>query len=309
MLHPIQTRVHIPNSPEILGGSIAAVGMGAVLSLDRLQGSRARREFRAHPEFYTAEEPNAGETLGFLPGCQVNGRSVFNRVRSHVENQDIIVAGYPERSFDIEQICEGLGRELMNQRANKPNFICQSMGSIVMRHFLEYARINGISERTEGFGNIVFDDPIHDYTDVQPKYRLLLKAATSTRNSWIIDQLKPSVMSHITKRVDSFSNDTHLETIASQGSFIMRTDHPNGVYDDLVESVYYIHGPSGDKVARTQQALQKYRANFPTKLIEIVDQDRAPLSHTAEEAELPTLLRYANRRSILSELTEQYHTA
>ena len=112
-------------------------------------------------------------------------------------------------------------------------------------------------------------------------------------------------MSHVNKRSDSFSTHTHLETIASEGSFIMRRDHPNDNYDDLVESVVYVHGPSGDRVARTQQALAKYMVNFPATLQVIVDDNRAPLSHTAEEAELPTLLHYANRRNILSGLTGQ----
>lgn len=305
MLTQTQIRPHIPNSPEILGGGIAALGMGAVLSIDRLQGTRAIREFRTNPEFYTADNNHAGETLGFLPGCQVDGRSVFTRLSRYAENQNIIVAGYPERTFNIEQVCEGLGREIIERRAHKPNFICQSMGGIVMRHFLDYAHSSGIADYTEGFGNIVLDDPIHDYDDVQRTYHVLLRAATSTRGSWIIDKLKPTVMSHVNKRGDSFSTHTHLETIASEGSFIMRRDHPNDNYDDLVESVHYIHGPSGDRVARTEQALRKYMTNFPTKLHEVVDDNRAPMSHTAEEAELPTLLHYASRGHILTKLTEQ----
>lgn len=303
MLTQTQIRPHLSNSPEILGGGIAALGVGAVLSIDQLHGSRVRRELRDYPEFYTTQSNDMEETLGFLPGCQVDGRAVFSRLARHVDEHNIIVAGYPERNFDIEQVCEGLGRELINQRANKPNFICQSMGGIVMRHFLEYARSSGLSEYTEGLGNIVLDDPIHDYSDVQKTYHLLLRAASSTRGSWVVDKLKPTVMAHVIRRGDSFSNNTHLETIASEGAFIMRQDHPNGNYDDLVESVIYIHGPQGDRVARTQQALDKYQHNFPTKLQEVVDDSRAPLSHTAEEADLSTMLQYTKHRNILSGLT------
>lgn len=305
MLTQTQIRPHLSNSPEILGGGIAALGVGAVLSIDQLHGSRVRRELRDYPEFYTTQSNDMEETLGFLPGCQVDGRAVFNRVQRHVNDQNIIVAGYPERKFDIEEVCEGLGRELINRRVNKPNFICQSMGGLVLLHFIDYAESSGLTEHTEGFGNIVLDDPIHDYSDVQKKYHLLLRAATSTRNSWMIDKLKPSVMSRLTKREDGFSTNTHLETIASEGAFIMRKDHPTANYDHLVESVTYVHGPSGDRVARTQQALEKYTRNFPSKLNEIIDAARAPQSHTAEESELVTLLRYAGRKPILSQSTGQ----
>lgn len=301
MLNPTQTRVHIPNNPEILGGGIAAVGMGAVLSLDRLQGSRAVREFRSYPDFYTADN-NAAETLGLLPGCQTDGELEFDQLRSGSFNQNLVVADYPEKNFDIKQVCRGLGDAFLRLEARKPNIICKSTGGIVVRHFLEYAQESGLAEQLDGFGSIVLDDAIHDASDVRLAYRALVKGATLTRNSWVVDRLKPQIMSHIAGK-DSFSNRAHVETVASEGAFINRTDHPDGDYSHLVESVYFIHGPAGDRVAKTTDAVRKFHANFPGKLVEVVDTDRAPLSHTGGKHELPLLLQYATNRPIIPELT------
>jgi hypothetical protein len=79
---------------------------------------------------------------------------------------------------------------------------------------------------------------------------------------------------------DGFSAKSHIATVADQGHFILG-QHPNGSYEDIVETSYFVHGPGRDNVVRTLQSLLKFRGRFGPSLIEAIDQSRPAGNHTA----------------------------
>lgn len=290
MLELIQK--HEQHSPDLLHGGTLALGLGMAVAVDHFASSHDLHALRTEAQFHTQHHPDNTETIVVLPGCQMNGKKLFDTVAPMARNANLIVADYPDRGFNIEQVCAGVAAELRTMRTERPNIICQSMGGLVLRHFLEYAEDTGLADQTEGFGSIVLDDALHDSRDIRPTYSMLLRGARAARNSWCADHIKPLLMTKST----GFSTQSHVITAADQGEFILHGPHPNGNYQSLVEQSYFVHGPAGDKVVKTDQSLLKFRGNFGPTMREITDQHRSPKSHTAGAEHTPLLLALAQYR-------------
>ena len=263
-------------------GRAVEVALGTAFTLDQLFGARSSAIRRTNPEFYTARPDGARHTLGVLPGCQSDGKAFFDQLVPRTPNTALVTVDYPKHGFNIEAICEGLAKQLLAARAERPSLLCQSMGGIVMRHFLEYAQSTGVAEQLGGFSNIVLDSSPFDQQDVRTKYRLLLDAAAVGHTSWTAD--------HIKRLINRPT--VNLDTIHGQGNFI-RAVHPTGPLPDIMDAVYYIQGHK-DSVINTEQAALKYADVTPHGKFELVtDTSRPEFSHTADVPHYGFELRYA----------------
>jgi hypothetical protein len=258
-------------------GLVTAAAVGAY-ELDHHLGDHDNVTRRASPEFYVNHPDDAWQTLGVLPGCQIDSKRYFDSLLSFTTDTHLVVTAYPEHSFDVEQVCEGLANNLLRSRIERPSLLCQSMGGIVMRHFLDYCQTQGVTEKLGGFGSIVMDSSPFDGQDIHRQSRLLLKAAGFARSSKVLDKAKRVSMLAWDK--SNMSAGAHLDTIYAEGKFIDDT-HPTNALPDIMDSVYYVHG-SNDFVINTDQASRKYEHISPAgKFYDILDSSRPERSHTA----------------------------
>ncbi len=290
MLSSTQKHSQIPNNFE--KGLMPVLAVGTVFAIDQIFGAHSNATRRTTPEFHTAHlNQGARHTLGVLPGCQTNGRLFFESLAKVTPNTKLIATDYPEHTFNVEAVCEGLAKQLVKNRAERPALLCESMGGIVMRHFLHYAQQTGVAEKLGGFGPIILDASPFDLQDVHDSHKRLLTMASSkgVRSSMTLDFLKRQIYSHV---AGPMSAGAHLDTIRSEGLF-MGQSHPDGSLPDIMDAVYYVHGPS-DHVVNTNCALPRYQAITPAhKFFAIEDTLRQPGEHTAGERQLPLLLHYA----------------
>lgn len=281
MLSSTQKRTSKPIIRGVETGFAAALVVGTAFTLDHFFGAHETATRRTNPEFYTARQ-GARHTLGVLPGCQSDGRLFLEKLRPFAPDTTLVGVDYPKHGFDQEAVCEGLAKQLIAARAERPSLLCQSMGGMVMRHFMEYAEATGVAEKLGGFGAIVLDSSPFDGHDIRKSYRLLLEAASVGRTSWAADHIKRLIN----------RPDTPLDTIHGQGSF-MNAQHPDGPLPDIMDAVYYIQGPH-DHVINTPQAAQKYANISPLGKFQVItDLSRPEHSHTADVAHYGFELRFA----------------
>lgn len=290
MLTSTQKRSQIPNNFE--KGIVPVLAVGAAFTIDQLFGAHGNATRRTNPEFHTARlNQGARHTLGVLPGCQTNGRMFFDSLVPLTPNTKLIATDYPEHTFNVEAVCAGLANQLIKNRAERPALLCESMGGIVMRHFLHYAQQTGVAEKVGGFGPIVLDASPFDLEDVSEHHKRLLNMASSAgvRSSMTLDFLKRQIYSHVK---GPMSAGAHLDTISAEGQFMGQT-HPDGPLPDIMEAIHYVHGPS-DHVVDTNRALARYQAIAPAgKFFAVQDTLRAPGEHTALYEHQPLLLQLA----------------
>lgn len=273
--------------PALTTASVAA----AAIAIDQLLGMYGNSRRRSHPDFLPAHLEADHHTLAVLPGCQTNSQMFLKALEPRTPNSKLIVTDYPEKKFNIEQICENLSDRLIMARAEKPALFCQSMGGIVMRHFLRYADQMGTAEKLGGFGNIVLDASPFDYSDVRESSKLLATAASAPmiRTSRIVDFLKPHVYGRIAGQMSAAA---HLDTIRSETKF-MQQHHPDTSLPDVMDAVYYIHGPF-DHVVNTDKALSRYRDVTPHgKFTSVLHETRKHGDHTVDMSQLEFVLGYA----------------
>ncbi len=290
MLSSTQKRTHqIPLTHGLRSSGVAAIAFGTAFTLDHLIGAHESQTRRTNPEFYTDSQPGRQHTLGILPGCQIDGKALFGRLLLHTPETNLIVTDYPKRGFDVEAICEGLAKQLLKVRAERPSLLCQSMGGMVVRHFMEYADRTGLAEKVGGFDTIILDSSPFDDSDIHRRYTTLLGAAAAGQNSWAANHIKPLIMQH----GHGWSAHTPLSAVVSQGNF-MHAEHPNEQIPDIAGRIVYVHGPSADPVIDTEQAIHKYEQLFGNRFEAVVDMNRPPHSHTAGTPQIDFLLSHAN---------------
>lgn len=290
MLNSTQKHIPIPNSLE--KGFVSALAVGTAIGIDQFLGTRGNAARRTVPEFHTTRlDENTPYALGVLPGCQTNGRLFFESLIPLTPDTKLITTDYPEHRFNIEAVCEGLAKQLVQNRIERPALLCESMGGIVMRHFLHYADQMGVAEKLGGFSAVVLDSSPFDYDDVRESSKRLATAASATgiRTSHTFDFLKRHIYGHFAGHM---SADAHLDTIRSETLF-MQQQHPDGPLPDIMDSIYYIHGPF-DHVINTDTAAPRYQAIAPSgKFQEIVHESRRHGDHTASITQLDFVLSYA----------------
>jgi hypothetical protein len=267
-----------------------AVAAGAFM-LDQIWGFRGNTKRRSYPTFHPARLDQGQHTIGVLPGCQTNSRLFFQALDPLTPNSKLIVTDYPEHTFNIEAICENLSKRLIAARAEKPSLLNQSMGGIVMRHFLHYAEQMGVAEKLGGFGSIVLDSSPFDYADVRKGSKRLATAASLPviRTSRTVDLLKPPIYGRIAGKMSAAA---HLDTIRAETMF-MQQSHPDGPLPDVMDNVFYIHGPY-DHVVNTATAAPRYEAITPFgKFNQVLHEARPYGDHTVGMSQLNFVLAYA----------------
>lgn len=285
MLSSTQTRPETQNGHGMAHATALALAFGTALTIDHLAGAHGNATRQANPEFYDQPCERAGQTLGVLPGCQSDGRLIFEDLSPLVTNANLVVTDYPKHGFNLDAICEGLGRALLAQRAERPSLLCQSMGGIVMRHFLHYAHDTGLAEQLGGFSTVVLDSSPFDANDIHLKYRFLLGAAHAGHRSWTADVLKQK---SVAKQEGGWKN-ARLSAIHGQGKF-MHSRHPRGPLPNIMDRVVYVQG-SSDHVINTEVAAGKYLSVTPEgKGHVFIDHERPEHSHTAGVLHMPYLL-------------------
>ncbi len=272
-------------------GSVVAVALGTTaLTLDHFFGIHESHSRRHSPEFYTdSPRTRALGALAILPGCQTDGENYFQMVRSRMSGSTVIGVDYPKHGFDIEQVCEGLADSFLQARVEHPSLLCQSMGGMVMRQFMQYADQTGLADRVGGFGTVVLDSSPFDSSDIRTSYQVLLTAASAGHYSWAADHLKRRVYSSLR---GSGAN-AHLDTIYSEGRYMKRM-HDDQPLPAIMERVVYVHGPY-DPVINSDQAAAKYEAVAPTSTFMRIIDERPMSSHTASGPHLDTLLELAGQ--------------
>jgi len=285
----------IQKSPETHDGHGLAlatlVTVGAALTLDQFIGTHDNSHREANPEFHFIDN-NAEMTVAVLPGCQSDGRMLLKELQPQLHNANIIMTDYPKHGFNLEAVCEGLAKVIIEERAYRTAILGISMGGMVTRHFLHYAEQTGLAEQIGGFSNIVLDSSPYDARDIKFGYRFLLGAAKAGQSSWTADYLKQLSLA----RKDSSIKNAHISAIHGQGKF-MHSRHPRGPLPDIFDRLTYIQGPD-DHVINTQVAAGKYLADSPQpKSHYFIDNDRPDHSHTAEAPHYPYLLSHLGIRS------------
>jgi hypothetical protein len=284
MLNSIYKHEEIKN-PKL---ATAGIAVGTV-ALDILWGKLGNTNRRTYPAFHTTNRTNNDSTLGVLPGCQTSAELFFKALKHQTPNAQLVVTDYPEHTFGIEQICEEFGNQLIKARAERPSIYCQSMGGIVVRHFLHYAYQSGVAEKLGGINSIVLDSSPFDYEDVRDGSKHLATAASLFRASHTFDFLKRQIYRPIAGQM---SAGAHLDTIRAETAF-MRQTHPDGPLPDIMEKVFYLHG-SYDHVVNTDTAVPRYEAITPAnKFHEVLHADRKHGDHTADTSQFDFVLAYA----------------
>lgn len=299
MLDSIQKHSeHILRHPS----GVVAVALGTTaLTLDHFFGAHESRSRRHDPEFYAAR-PNirALGALAILPGCQTDGQQYFQAVRARLPEATLVGLDYPKHGFDIEQVCEGLADNLIRARAEHPSLLCQSMGGMVMRQFMQYADQTGLADRVGGFGTVVLDSSPFDSSDIRTSYQVLLTAASTGRYSWAADHLKRKIYDS----VRGSEANAHLDTIYSEGRY-MKQMHDTQPLPAIMDRVVYVHG-THDPVINSNQAALKYETVAPkSTFTKIVDEARESPSHTASGPHLDTLLELTALQAIEQEMPLQ----
>ena len=276
-------------------GSVVAVALGTTaLTLDHFFGIHESHSRRNNPEFYAVRPGvRALGALAILPGCQTDGENYFETIRSRLPDRTVVGVDYPKHGFDIEQVCEGLADNLLRARVEHPSLLCQSMGGMVMRQFMQYADQTGLAERVGGFGTVVLDSSPFDSSDIRTSYQVLLTAASAGHYSWAADHLKRKVYSSLR---GSGAN-AHLDTIYGEGRYMKRM-HDDQPLPAIMDRVIYVHGPY-DPVINSDQAVVKYEAVAPADtFLRIVDERRPASSHTAGGPHLDTLLKLTEQKDV-----------
>lgn len=273
MLSSIQTSPETHNGHGLVLFGLATVG--AAFTADQFIGTHDNSRRGAKPEFHVIDR-GAETTVAVLPGCQSDGTMLLQEMAPELQHNNIIITDYPKHGFNVEAVCEGLAKTLVEQRAHRPALLGISMGGMVMRHFLHYAQQTGLAEQTGGFSNIVLDSSPYDIHDVHPRYRLLLSAAKAGQHSWMADYLKHLTLAH----KESAMKNAHISAIHGQGKF-MYSRHPKG-FPDIFDRFTYVEGPA-DHVINTNVAAGKYLGDVPQpKSHYFTDHDRAEHTHTAD---------------------------
>lgn len=289
MLSSTQTRPEIQNGHGMAHATAMALAFGTALTIDHLAGAHGNATRQSNPEFHVQPSERARQTLGVLPGCQSDGKLFFNELSPLVRNANLVVAEYPQHGFNVEAVCEGLGKALVAQRKERPSLLCESIGGMVMNHFLRYAHETGVAEKLGGFGKIVLDSSPFDIHDVGLRYRGLLLGARLAKSSWSTNYLKP----HVTRAFGTHSwDETHVGAIWGQARF-MHSHQPTEQLPDIMDSLIIVQGPA-DHIINTEVAAGKYLSIAPEgKGHLFTDYSRKPHTHCANTSQLPYLIRKA----------------
>jgi len=272
-------------------GALAVTALGtAALTTDFLLGTRESHARRSAPEFYITGPARSLGTIALARGCQTDGKNYLRQVQRRARRYTVVGSDYGKHGpIGGEEFCEGLGKSLKEAGAERPSFVCQSMGGIaIMREFVEYADQTGLAEDLGGFHNIVLDSSPFDRSDVRGPYRALLIGATATHLNWSLDHLKLKVC----KTLHKPGADAHLDTIHHEGKYMKSLGEPR-LLPAIMDNVIYINSPY-DNVINSDQAAAKYEAITPKgRFAHIVDTSRAAPSHTARGEDIDMLIKLA----------------
>lgn len=278
-------------------GALAITALGtAALTTDFFLGTRESHTRRSMPEFFIASPAKSLGTIALARGCQTDGKNYLRQVRRRARGFTVVGSDYGKRGpIGGEEFCEGMGKSLKEAGAERPSFVCQSMGGIaIMREFVDYADQTGLAEELGGLGRIVLDSSPFDRSDVRGRYRALLVGATAFHYNWSLDHLKLKVCETLHKP----GADAHLDTIHHEGKYMRSLGDPRPL-PAIMEGVIYINSPY-DNVINSDQAAAKYEAITPEgRFMHVVDTARESPSHAARDEHLDTLIELATTEDIV----------